>query len=162
MEMTVKEIEKRIKSELWHIQSCDERIAVLKADKAATKKALAFWRGELKAAKKSEKAKEKPAKKYAMPWMEYWGGDAPYDVAGDLEETYEDENRKSAYLWTAGKRKIPSADLETRPEEHESHGYTCAYERWGRMVCTEAIEAGCADADAVEKYVMEHHGKGED
>lgn len=161
MAMTVKEIEWQIKLEMRHMKDCDDKIAMLNADKAASKKALAFWRGELKAAKESEKAKEKPAKKYAMPWMEYWGCDAPYDVAGDLEETYEDENRKSAVLWTAGKRKIPSADLETRPEEHESHGYTFAYEKWGRMVCTEAIEAGCADAVAVEKYVMEHHGKKE-
>lgn len=95
------------------------------------------------------------------PWEEYWGGDAPYDVAQDLENTYEDETGKSCVLWTADKEigETPSDDLATRPEEFLTHGYTDDFEEWGIRVCTEAIEAGCADANAVEEYVMKHHGK---
>lgn len=95
-------------------------------------------------------------------WEQYWGGDAPYDVAGDLEDTYESETGKSAVLWTAEEKGgVPTDDLKSRPEEYVTHGYTCEFETWGQKVCTEAIEAGCADANAVEEYVMKHHGKKE-
>lgn len=95
------------------------------------------------------------------PWEQYWGSDAPYDVAQDLEETYETDTGKSCVLWTADKEigETPSDDLATRPEEFSTHGYTDEFEEWGKRVCTEAIEAGCADANAVEEYVMKHHGK---
>lgn len=53
--MTVKEIEMAIRIDKSRLKKLDDKIAMLKADKSATRNALAFWRGELKAAKESEK-----------------------------------------------------------------------------------------------------------
>lgn len=52
--MTKKEIEKIIAKEKSHMEKAKNRIADAKADIAATKKAIAFWKGELKKATKGK------------------------------------------------------------------------------------------------------------
>jgi hypothetical protein len=52
--MTKKEIEKIIAKDKARIERAKDRIADAKADIAATKEAIAFWKGELKKATKGK------------------------------------------------------------------------------------------------------------
>ena len=52
-EMTVEEIEKRVRHEKNLLAWCDEEVERLKNDRLATEKALAFWEERLEAAKKN-------------------------------------------------------------------------------------------------------------
>lgn len=65
--MTKKEIEKIIAKEKAHMEKAKNRIADAKADIAVTKKAIAFWKGELKKATKGKEGSTTYADWAALP-----------------------------------------------------------------------------------------------
>lgn len=88
-------------------------------------------------------------------WKDFWGNDAEYDLAPDLEEFYEEKFGKSSVLWTPDIERFeaPTDDLPTRPEFYSTHGYTGDFEHWGITVCTEAAAQGLTNADEVYTYI---------
>lgn len=85
----------------------------------------------------------------------FWGGDD--DIAGDVESVYEDSTGKSAWLWssygdTGGKL---HDDLETRPEDFATHGYTQGFEEWGLNMVETAIRAGKHDYESIFGFIQD-------
>lgn len=100
--------------------------------------------------------------KEVQKWEDVWGGDAPYDIAGDMEETYEKSAGRSAVLWVAfdAKPKTPPSDeLNGRPDEYATCGYTGEFEHWGVENSKDAIAHGCKTAEAVEEFIINKFNK---
>ena len=88
----------------------------------------------------------------------WWGCDAEYDLADDLEGFYEKTHKRSAVLWTPmdlpnGSHIVPTDTLENRPEEYSTHGYTCEFEGWGQEKVAEAVKNGCHTYKDVFNYI---------
>jgi len=86
----------------------------------------------------------------------WWGGEAEYDLAQDLEGYYEQTYGKSAVYWEQEgvAHAIPTDSLDNRPETYVTSGYTSDYEGWGQSVVAEAVRSGCDSATAVYDYIV--------
>jgi len=91
-------------------------------------------------------------------YEKWWGGDAEYDLAQDLEDYYELTEGYSAVLWTPldlpnGSHNVPTDSLKDRPETYATCGYTSDFEGWGQEKVAEAVRNGCDSAESVFKYI---------
>jgi hypothetical protein len=79
------------------------------------------------------------------------------DIAGDVESVYEDATGKSAWLWSSygdTEEKLHD-DLETRPEDFATHGYTNGFEEWGLNMVETAIRAGRHDYESIFGFIQD-------
>ena len=91
-------------------------------------------------------------------WTKYWGGDAEYDIAQEAEEIYESKQGKSATYWEyLGGGLPPSDNLDDRPEEYATCGYTSDFEGWGIRMVESAMDNGCETPEEVLMW-MEVNG----
>ena len=85
----------------------------------------------------------------------FWGG--AEDLATEFDSAWEDEFGKSAWYWTSGDDHMSqqlSDDLETRPDEFETNGYTDEYEGWGQDIVADAVCAhGLTTWEEVHDYI---------
>lgn len=82
----------------------------------------------------------------------FWGGED--DLAGEFESDWEDEFGKSAWYWSTSQHSQIEDDLESRPEEFETNGYTDEYEEWGQNIVADAVCAhGLTTWEEVHDYI---------
>lgn len=86
----------------------------------------------------------------------FWGGDE--DIATEVEFDYEEATGKSAWIWSSydDPKEEKRDDLDGRPEEFSTHGYTQDFEEWGLNLVEMAIHDGKHDFESILDFVEDN------